>query len=677
MPSLSALRHRPAVRWFADLVAAAGIALTVWMVSRHGLHYARHETLTFVMLTAGIVLGEFRPIKIPRRGDDEEITVSSSFAFALLLTGGLPAALVAQSVASLVQDIASRKALWRAIFNVGQYALSLGAAMGVMRLVSDVPHLGDTHQFSSAELVWVLLGAAVFFTVNAGIVGVAIALYQRVPIGAYFRKDIAFSAMTGGVLLCLAPIVVAAVDYAPALLPLFLCPLLAIYRAGQEATRSEQAARTDSLTKLANRASFSATVERTIAEGGRSAILLMDVNRFKEINDTLGHHYGDQLLCGIADRLRASMSDATEVSRLGGDEFAVLVTGMAAYEDGTAVAQRIADAFEKPFEVADFVVEAEASIGIALHPDDGTDVDTLLQRADVAMYHAKDTHKPYTRYAEEHDHHSPARLALMADLRGAIDAGQMVLWYQPALDLATGTVSAVEALVRWDHPELGLLPPSAFIDMAERTSLIKPLTTKVLGEAMRQAAEWEAQGMPLVVAVNVSMRSLVDREFPQHVRELLSEHGIDARLIKLEITESAIMADPEVVGGVLAELDAIGVRLSIDDFGTGYSSLAYLKDLPVHEVKIDRSFISGMAEGTRDAVIVHSTIDLGHRLGLQVVAEGVEEVATLESLAELGCDLAQGYGISRPLPAPRLWEWLRRSSPSTGMSDVAHLGAPQ
>jgi diguanylate cyclase (GGDEF)-like protein len=478
--------------------------------------------------------------------------------------------------------------------------------------------------------------------------------------------------MTGGVLLCLAPIVVAAADFAPALLPLFLCPLMAIYRAGREAARSEHAANHDSLTGLANRVNFNGAVQRAVG-GERLSILLMDLNRFKEVNDTLGHHYGDLLLQEIADRLRVACEDAEAIARLGGDEFAVLVTGMAPYEDATAVAQRIAESFEQPFELADFVVEAEASIGIALYPDDGADVDTLLQRADVAMYRAKETHKHFARYDEEHDHHSPARLALMGDLRNAIDTGQIVLWYQPAIDLSTGTVGSVEALVRWEHPELGLLAPGAFIDMAERTSLIKPLTTKVLSTAMAQAKQWDKAGMPLTVAVNISMRSLLDRDFAQHVRGLLEEAAVDARFIKLEITESTIMADPDVVRSVLDDLSAIGLRLSIDDFGTGYSSLAYLKDLPVNEVKIDRSFVSGMAEGSRDAVIVRSTIDLGHHLGLQVVAEGVEDAPTLERLAELGCDLAQGYGISRPLPAPKLTEWLHRADPDDDLLDVVSV----
>jgi diguanylate cyclase (GGDEF)-like protein len=652
------MRLRLDVLSFANAISVIGVGLGIVLIGTHQFSFVTGHPVVFAVLCSGVVLSELLPLKIPRRGDDEEITVSSAFAFALLLIGGIAPALIAQSVASVIQDLESRKPLWRTAFNVGQYTIALAAGWLVMNLISGVPHVGAVRPFTDGEMPVVLLGATVFFVVNNAIVGVAVALYQALPLRQYFANDVAFSAMTNGVLLCLAPMIVAAERFSLLLVPMFALPLLALYRAGRQSSVSEHQARHDSLTGLANRGHFRSVAERTIAAhpGESFAVLLMDLNRFKDVNDTLGHHYGDLLLEGIAERLCEAVPQAEVVSRLGGDEFAVLLRTALAPDAG-AVAEQITESIGRTIEVGEFVVEGEASIGIAVSPDDGDDIDTLLQRADVAMYRAKETHSNWARYDEEHDHHSPAKLALMGDLRGAIDNGEIVVWYQPALELATGHVGSVEALVRWQHPDLGLLPPGAFLEMAERTSLIKPLTRRVLEDTMLQIRRWEAAGLRFSAAVNVSMRSLLDPLFPQQVHELLARTGVSPDLVKLEITESTIMADPRVARSVLDQLSSMGVSLSIDDFGTGYSSLAYLKDLPVDEVKIDRSFVLGMAEGTSDAVIVRSTIDLGHHLGLQVVAEGVEDEATLEKLRDLRCDRAQGYWISRPLPAASITEW--------------------
>lgn len=306
----------------------------------------------------------------------------------------------------------------------------------------------------------------------------------------------------------------------------------------------------------------------------------------------------------------------------------------------------------------EFVVDTEASVGVARFPEDGTDLDTLLQKADVAMYHAKERHSGFALYDVAHDHHSPAKLALAADLRTAVDAGQLMNWYQPLIDIRTGRVVAVEALVRWQHPQLGLLQPDSFLELAERTSLIKPLTQQVLKVALRDLGAWRAMGIDLQVAVNLSTRVLVDRDLIATVQAALTETGTEARHLKLEVTESALMSDPELARSVLLALDRVGVGLAIDDFGTGHSSLSYLTRLPVCEVKIDRSFVRSLTPGSREAAVVRSTIDLGHHLGLRVVAEGVEDRMTLDELRRLGSDLAQGYGISRPHPADELTRFL-------------------
>jgi diguanylate cyclase (GGDEF)-like protein len=654
------VKTKLSVLTYAHFVSLAGLGALVAMIVFRGLWFPVNHAGTFAVLTAGVILSEMLPLKIPRRGDDEELTVSSAFAFALLLIGGGPAGLIAQALASGLQDLHARKPWWRTTFNIGQYCLSLGAAWLVMHSISGVPHIHEARPFSESELPVVLLGATVFFLANLGIVGSAIALSQEVSLRHYFINDWGFSAMTNGVLLCLAPMIVAAEKYSLMIIPLFAFPLMALYRAGQEGVRSEHAARHDALTGLPNRGRFQAVAEHTLEAhpDGPVAVLLMDLDRFKDVNDTLGHHHGDLLLKHVARRLTEAVPEAEAVARLGGDEFAVLLPPAAAAEV-EAVVQRMSDALGPNIEVGEFIVDGEASIGVAIYPENGRDVETLLQRADVAMYRAKATHADWARYEEAYDHHSPAKLALMSDLRGAIDNGQILCHYQPVLDLRTGRVEGVEALVRWDHPDLGLLPPGAFLEMAEHTSLIKPLTLRVIDTSLRQLAEWQALGLDVTMSINVSVRSLLDPGFPAQVAEVLADVDISPRLVKLEITESTIMADPRVARRVLDELSAMGLTLSIDDFGTGYSSLAYLKDLPVHEVKIDRSFVMGMGKGGEsDAVIVRSTIDLGHHLGLQVVGEGVEDEDTLERLRDLRCDRAQGFHISRPTAGRELTAWM-------------------
>jgi diguanylate cyclase (GGDEF)-like protein len=669
------MRARITLKRYCTAVIAAGAAVVTAFADTTHFTVTRIPPFAFACLATGVFLGEMLPVKIPRRGSDEEITLATSFSLALLLAGGFAPAFLAQAFASISQDALARKPLWRILFNVGQYALSLAAAMIVMRMLSAASRIGSSHPFTSAELPAVLLGAAAFFAVNTTIVGVAVALYQRMPIGLYFRRGVSFVVMTWSVLLFLAPIVVAAAAYSPFLLPLFAAPMLAIYLAAKQAAQSEHASRHDALTGLPNRAAFHATVSEALAElNGGACVLLMDLDRFKEVNDTLGHHYGDLLLGQVAERLRAQLGADDQIARLGGDEFAVFSPRRAPAES-LALAHRIAESLRTPFELEQIVVDVQGSVGAALYPDDGTDVETLLQKADVAMYRAKETHADVARYEEHYDHHSPAKLALTADLRTAVQGEEIVVWYQPVLALADEEVFATEALVRWEHPDLGLLPPWSFINMAEHTNLIKPLTHRVLAIALAQAADWAALGLELTLAVNVSTRVLVDEGFTQHVLVALDRAGVAPSRLKLEITESTLMADPLVARRVLRELHRMGIEISIDDFGTGYSSLAYLADLPVSEVKIDRSFVTRMAGESRETIIVSSIIDLAHHLGLRAVAEGVEDVTVLRQLRELGCDAVQGYGISRPMAGEDATHWLlnrldgsRESAPANSWS---------
>jgi diguanylate cyclase (GGDEF)-like protein len=433
-------------------------------------------------------------------------------------------------------------------------------------------------------------------------------------------------------------------------------------RLSRQAELNEHQAFHDALTDLPNRTLLHDRAQQAVLAAARNrthaAVMLMDLDRFKEINDTLGHHSGDLLLRGIGPRLQAVLRANDTVARLGGDEFAVLLPNVPSIDAAVGVAQKLREALAEPFLLDGLVVEAEASIGVALSPDHGEDAASLLQRADVAMYVAKRAHTGVEVYASDHDRNSRRRLSLISDLRRAIASGELLLRYQPIVDLGTGELRAVEALLRWHHPIHGVVPPDEFIPLAEDTGLMQPLTRFVLETALRQRHMWRQAGFEFPVSVNLSMRNLHDLGLPDEIERLLQNWRLPARALELEITESSIMADPPRAMDVIGRLCEMGLGLVIDDFGTGYSSLAHLKQLPVHAIKIDRSFVMGMATDENDATIVRSAIDLAKNLGLIVVAEGVETEPAWARLAELGCDLAQGYYLSPPLPADELEVWL-------------------
>ncbi|MGH2948910.1 MAG: putative bifunctional diguanylate cyclase/phosphodiesterase [Solirubrobacteraceae bacterium] len=427
----------------------------------------------------------------------------------------------------------------------------------------------------------------------------------------------------------------------------------------------------DALTGLPNRTLLHRRAERAVRADGLSALLLIDLDRFKEVNDTLGHDHGDELLVEVAGRLRSGLRRGDTLARLGGDEFAVLLTDLPHRGAVAELAGRLHDALRRPFALRGVAVELEASIGVALCPDHGRDVGTLVQRADVAMYEAKRGHTGLETYTPERDPYSADRLGLLAELRRAIEHDELVLHYQPKVALVSGEVIGMEALVRWQHPVRGLLAPAEFVPLAERTGAVADLTRWVVSAALAECRSWRDAGFDLPVAVNLAAANIVDVTLPDAVAELLAHHGVPGDRLECEISEHTVMADPVRATDVLARLRALGVRLSLDDFGTGHSSLAYLKRLPLDEVKIDRSFVAGMAEDENDAVIVRSTIDLARNLGLCVVAEGVESAEIMAGLAALRCDTAQGFHVSRPLPAGQLAGWLRDQAVSVSLRGPA------
>ena len=443
---------------------------------------------------------------------------------------------------------------------------------------------------------------------------------------------------------------------------LLVCTIIILtkWRRATDALRFQ--ARHDSLTGLANRALLQTRLEEATRLAQRSgtsvALVLMDLDRFKEVNDTLGHHAGDELLRRVATRLQGTLRTSDTVARLGGDEFAILLPG-ADEENAVTIMRKVLRALEEPCSIDGYTVDLEASAGIAVAPAHGYEARSMLRRADVAMYVAKGNHSGYAVYSPEQDQHKADRLGLVAELRNAIDADQLTLYYQPKLDCQTGELAGVEALVRWQHPDRGLIPPAEFVPLAEQTGLIDPLTHWVLDNALRQCSVWRARGLHVPMAINLSAHNLQDLRLCESVAEALSRSGVPARWLTLEITESAVMADPQRALTVLDNLRAAGVRVAIDDFGTGYSSLAYLKEIPADDLKIDRSFTQSMVADPTGLAIVRTTIELGHRLGLRVVAEGIEDEATARVLARLSCDEGQGYHIARPLPPDQLVAWLR------------------
>jgi diguanylate cyclase (GGDEF)-like protein len=663
----------PTLRRYLVVVTAAGVATLVALVAMSPGGLAANPTPALALLALLVVLGEVFPIKLP--GDDGEFTTSTTFAFALLITGGCEKAVVALAAGSVITDLLRRRSAWRAAFNIAQYTLALTAAGTVVQLLTALP--SDTGGFAPADLPAILLGGSAFFLVNNSLAGAASALAAELPIGRTLVEDFAGQAWTAAMLLGLAPVVAVTADFSVLLLPWLLLPIVAVYRGGQAALFQHQANH-DALTGLPARRPFlesAADAMRSATRtGAHATLMVLDLDSFKQINDTLGHHRGDQLLRLVAPRLRDAAGDRGTVGRLGGDEFGVVLPGA---DEGAAmeVAGAIERALSEPCNIEGLELRIRASVGFACHPEHGDDVDLLLRRADAALYAAKRNRSGVEPWAPGYEVSNPDTLGIAVELARALDQHEIVVYYQPKISLAEGRVTGVEALVRWVHPEKGFIPPDEFIPYAERTGLMRRLTAYVLEAALRHRSGWASLGVELQVAINVSV-SLLDRDFPAEVARLLELWSTSGEQVTLEITESTVMADPILAARVLGELEHLGVRLSIDDFGTGYSSLAYLKNLPVNEIKIDRAFVDSMIEEPSDAMIVRSTVDLGHNLGLDVVAEGIEDEATWVALRDLGCDFAQGFFMSKPVPAEDIYFFERERWPRAYAALEAGVAEP-
>jgi diguanylate cyclase (GGDEF)-like protein len=424
----------------------------------------------------------------------------------------------------------------------------------------------------------------------------------------------------------------------------------------------EHLAMHDALTQLPNRALFNDRLRTTLLAARREkthfAVITVDLDLFKEINDTMGHHAGDMVLQHVAHACNRTLRDSDTTARVGGDEFSIIMPRVADIDSAIVVARRLLEAIRQPLPIGEKWVQISASMGMAVYPDHGEFEQELLHHSDAAMYEAKQKKLGVVVYRPELSDGRQDQVALKGELRHALEQGELVLHYQPKVDVSSNRVSGVEALVRWEHPRLGLLTPGQFIPLAETAGLIKDLTEEVVRIALRQVRTWLDAGVRLPVAINISTLNLQDRGFPELISELIKTYEIPGALLEIEVTETAIMNDPTRAAENIAKLVELGVQVSIDDFGTGYSSMAYLQKLLVAKIKIDRTFVMSMGSGESNEAIVRSTIDLAHNLGMKAVAEGVENENAWDKLKELGCDLAQGYYMSKPLPPEELTEWL-------------------
>ena len=643
-------------------LAAIGLGLT-WHSGQVADGLAHPE---FWLMAGLAVLVDARAfIATGRHGEPTIVCPSLCFTFAILLSWGLGPAILVQAVATAVIAWRMRYPAGQAVIMAGQFSLASAAAFGALLIGEPDPFnsVGPAATFRdgvavvAAALVWLV-------TYQALRVGAAIAARGR-PSIQVLRPAAPYELLFIAALLLLSPVLAVAAHVSAAFVPLVFMPLYAVERMARLAVERDRMARRDPLTNLANRSGLRAAFARLAPSekgtGGNPplAMLLVDLNRFKYVNDALGHEVGDRLLVTVADRLRSAVPERATAARLGGDEFAVV----APVEDEAAarrLATSVSEALATPVVLDGLQVDITGSIGIALAPRDGTDFPTVMRHADVAMYQAKHRGLPLAVYNRRDDQNSPERLALLTDFRRALGSpdGRVSLQYQPQVELASDRVVGFEALLRWEHPVRGPVPPRELLRIAEHTPVMRMITQRVIDEVVAQQARWLAAGVRLRTSLNVSIRDLHGDEIATRLTRRLAEHQVPPELIQIEITESALTADLAQLHATIERLAAAGVAISLDDFGTGYSSLQHLRRLPLREIKIDRSFVAGIAHNADDAVIVRSTVDLARALGLRVVAEGVENRYTARLLAEAGCGLAQGYLYAPAMPGDAVPDWL-------------------
>lgn len=641
---------------YVATVALLGLAVLAVVEAIGWTTSAQEERSALLLLAGLLVLVELSPIEIATRTAKDSVTVSGVFACAVLLGWGLAPALAIMAVASVLNDVTHRVAWWKAAFNVGQYSIALTAAGAVLAALHAFRPPGG--RIDGRQVLVLLLAGALFFLLNNTLTGIALALSEASPVLAFLAKDFRFQAAVHGSVLLLAPVVLVMADVSTWSVLLVLLPLWAMRRSAAIGLELAHRATHDDLTGLVNALRFrelqAEVMVRAAAARRYAAVVMIDLASFSDINDTFGHGAGDELLRQAARRLEQAGGAEVVVARFGGDQFAVVAGPLASPWEADDVVRRLREACGQPFELAGTNLGLHVNMGLSVFPHHATDPDRLLQFAHVALDVAKSRRLDYHIYTPESSEAAPRRLAIVSQLRQALLTRELAVHYQPQVDTSTGAVVGAEALLRWHHAELGDVCPEEFVALAEQTGMIRQITDYVLDEALSQLSAWRAEGQDLTVAVNLSARDLHDRDLPKDVARRLAMWDVPAHCLVLEITETAVMADPEIALAVLAELSAMHISISVDDYGTGYSSLAYITQLPVREIKIDRSFVSGLENHPTNKLVVRSTIDLARSLGLRVVAEGVETAETWRVLKEYGCTAAQGYHFGRAVPAAEL-----------------------
>jgi len=662
--------RRFAVRAYELLVAVPLLAFLGYEVWHRSLGFLDWKILVWA---GAIALVHLMPM--PRR-----MPFPFSLSFPLDLSVALlypaPVAAVIVFLSSVDQEeLRNEHPPLTIVFRHAQLALSV-LAMGTL-----------FHRFTDLHDRWFVVGSVVLMTALIGYAISTMVTAEWQTLRYRHRLDHVLRAMHEGVMaefllsylgLALFSLLVATTTRTVGLwaIVVFIAPLgfawqmlhrthsleLATEELARKQAENEYQALHDNLTDLPNRLLFQRSLVKAIADaeevGGKIGVMLMDLDHFKEINDALGHHFGDKLLAAIGPRIAQSLRDGDLMARLGGDEFGVLLADLPDDETASVVAERVVEGLRRPIRVEELDLDVSGSVGVALYPTHTEDPDMLLRHADVAMYAAKESGVGFEIYDEVIDRYKPELLTLVTQVRPAIEDGQFRMYLQPKVRLSDGRVAGAEALIRWEHPTLGRLSPADFIPMVEKTVLLKPLTYWVIEDVVRTLRSWGDYGVRVPVAVNLSPRSLLDQNLPDLVSGLLERFDVSPSLLRLELTESFLVADSGRSDAVLNELARLGVGLSIDDFGTGFSSLSYLKRLPIEELKIDRSFVSHMLDRVEDFTIVRATVELGRNLGLRVVAEGVQDRETFDRLGDFGCDEAQGFYIAKPLEPDAFWTWL-------------------
>jgi diguanylate cyclase (GGDEF)-like protein len=663
-------------------VTGAGLVVFIWAMTKvcpAGLRLLVGQPLFWVILLL-VVVGEMRPVVTQGRSGFQSPVASVAFSFAALLYWGFPTAILLRAVACIAVELAQRKALHRVLFNAAEVTLGMAAAGLAVGLTGIHPAANQPLPPDGADLPGTLLGGVAYFVVTFMLVGIAVALHSRAPLLRTLRSALPFQALVNLVLIAAAPLVAVVMAAGSAwLVLLFAFPLVAIYMNAAMSVQREHQAHHDELTGLPNRKLLIRRTSEVLAEATvsdtKAGFLLLDLDRFKEVNDTLGHAVGDRVLRIVAHRLTHSVRPGDLVARLGGDEFAVLLPSVREVGAAREVAARLRAAVSEPIRLEGMSFEIEVSVGIALYPDDATGYELLMQHSDVAMYLAKERGSGVERYVADSDRNSPARLALLGDLRRGMDRHELELHFLPKVVLETGQTAGMEALVRWRHPVRGLMAPEEFIPLVEQSYLMRDLTAVLVDRALAQAAAWQADGLDVQVSLNVSARDLIDARLAETVGRGLERYGLPPAALLLEINERVLTSEPAYAVSAVEALAAIGVALSLDDFGTGYSSLVRLKRLPVSEVKIDSSFIRRLLVSADDEVIVQSIVDLVRALDIDSVAEGVESAEVADALKAMGCKAAQGWYFSRPLNAVSATAWLAQGRVAVAGRAALQLGS--